>query len=80
MGALVDLSKLKELDWCTLVHKWNMCYVKKYQNDKGKEKRATTTLGGCIYQLAVRCLDFNNFGLISISAALPRICFWKDKR
>ncbi|XP_020195495.1 uncharacterized protein [Aegilops tauschii subsp. strangulata] len=54
-------------------------YVKKYQTDKLKQKRITTTLGGCIYQLAVRCLDFNNFGSITIPPALPRICFWKGQ-
>lgn len=53
LGALVDVSKAKDLDWCSFVHTWNMCYVKKYQTDKLKQKRITTTLGGCIYQLAV---------------------------
>lgn len=56
-----------------------MCYVKKYQTDKLKQKWITMTLGGCIYQLAVRYLDFNNFGSISIPSALPRICFWKGQ-
>jgi hypothetical protein len=120
LGALVDVSKYKDLDWCSFVHTWNISYVKKYQSDKLKEKRITTTLGGCIYQLAVcsflficnffvnlffiffrstvfssnilkvfhlyfvvylqvRCLDFNNFGSITIPPALPRICFWKGQ-
>uniref|UniRef100_A0A8R7RC39 Aminotransferase-like plant mobile domain-containing protein n=1 Tax=Triticum urartu TaxID=4572 RepID=A0A8R7RC39_TRIUA len=79
LGALVDVSKYKDLDWCSFVHTWNISYVKKYQTDKLKEKRITTTLGGCIYQLAVRCLDFNNFGSITIPPAIPRICFWKGQ-
>ncbi|XP_044405358.1 uncharacterized protein [Triticum aestivum] len=79
LGALVDVSKLKDLDWCSFVHTWNISYVKKYQTDKMKQKRITTTLGGCIYQLAVRCLDFNNFGSITIPPALPRVCFWKGQ-
>ncbi|XBH87669.1 hypothetical protein VPH35_075087 [Triticum aestivum] len=79
LGALVDVSKSKDLDWCSFVHTWNICYVKKYKIDKLKQKRITTTLGGCIYQLAVRCLDFNNFGSITIPPALPRICFWKGQ-
>lgn len=55
MGALVDVSNLKNLNWCSFVHGWTMCYVKKYQQQKEneKEERITTTLGGCIYQLAV---------------------------
>uniref|UniRef100_A0A8R7UWR1 Uncharacterized protein n=1 Tax=Triticum urartu TaxID=4572 RepID=A0A8R7UWR1_TRIUA len=79
LGALVDVSKSKDLDWCSFVHTWNISYVKKYQTDKMKQKRITTTLGGCIYQLEVRCLDFNNFGSITIPPALPRICFWKGQ-
>ncbi|XP_044415881.1 uncharacterized protein [Triticum aestivum] len=79
MGALVDVSNLKNLNWCNFVHDWGMCYVKKNQKDKIKEKRITTTLGGCIYHLAVRCLDFNNFGAISIPTVMPRICFWKGQ-
>ncbi|XBI04710.1 hypothetical protein VPH35_132957 [Triticum aestivum] len=79
LGVLVDVSKSKDLDWCSLVHTWNMSYVKKYQTDKFKQKRITTTLGGCIYQLAVRCLGFNNFESITIPPALPRICFWKGQ-
>lgn len=75
MGTLVDVSNLKNLNWCSFVHVWSMCYVKKYQKEKEKQKWITSTLGGCIYQLAVRCLDFNNFGAISIPAAMPRICF-----
>ncbi|XP_037408613.1 uncharacterized protein LOC119270676 [Triticum dicoccoides] len=79
LGALVDVSKSKDLDWCSFVHTWNISYVKKYQTDKMKQKQITTTLGGCIYQLAVRCLDFNNFGSITIPPALPRVCFWKGQ-
>uniref|UniRef100_A0A8R7PY58 Aminotransferase-like plant mobile domain-containing protein n=1 Tax=Triticum urartu TaxID=4572 RepID=A0A8R7PY58_TRIUA len=79
LGALVDVSKSKDLDWCSFVHTWNISYVKKYQTDKMKQKRITTTLRGCIYQLAVRCLDFNNFGSITIPPALPRVCFWKGQ-
>ncbi|XP_044394886.1 uncharacterized protein [Triticum aestivum] len=79
LGALVDVSKSKDLDWCSFVHTWNITYVKKYQTDKLKQKRITTTLGGCIYQLAVRCLDFNNFGSITIPPALPKVCFWKGQ-
>ncbi|XBH87834.1 hypothetical protein VPH35_075219 [Triticum aestivum] len=28
LGALVDVSKSKDLDWCSLVHTWNMSYVR----------------------------------------------------
>ncbi|XP_020165726.1 uncharacterized protein [Aegilops tauschii subsp. strangulata] len=78
LGALVDVSKYKDLYWCSFVHTWNISYVKKYQSDKLKEKRITTTLGGCIYQLAVRCLDFNNFGSITIPPALQTIKHFSD--
>ncbi|XBI05236.1 hypothetical protein VPH35_133420 [Triticum aestivum] len=81
LGALVDVSKSRDLDWCSFVHTWNMSYVKKYQTDKLKQKRITTTLGGCIYQPAVCSFFFyfNNFGSITIPPALPRICFWKGQ-
>lgn len=37
------------------------------------------TLGGCIYHLAVRCLDFTDFGSIQIPSLMPRICVWKGE-
>ncbi|XP_044439347.1 uncharacterized protein [Triticum aestivum] len=48
-------------------------------NRQAEGETDNNTLGGCIYQLAVRCLDFNNFGSITIPPALPRICFWKGQ-
>ena len=32
-----------------------------------------------VVYLQVRCLDFNNFGSITIPPALPRVCFWKGQ-
>ncbi|XP_044354221.1 uncharacterized protein [Triticum aestivum] len=52
-------------------------YIKKYQKEKLKQNRTMMTLGGCIYHLAVRCLDFTDFGSIQIPSLMPRICVWK---
>jgi len=79
MEALLDVSKIRELNWCKLVHRWLLIYMKKYQTEKSKQKQITTTLGGCIYHLCVCCLDFNDFGSLSLPSILPRICFWKGQ-
>lgn len=73
LGALVDVDRIKELNWCKIVHDWLVCYIKKYQKDKMKGNKVSITLGGCIYHLAVRFLDFVDFGSIMLPTKLPRI-------
>jgi len=77
MGALVQVDKIKDLNWPKFVHDWLIWYIKKYLAEKKKHKRLTITLGGCIYHLAVRCLDFMDFGLIKLPSTMPRIKVWK---
>lgn len=77
MGALVNVEQLKQLNWCRFDHDWELMYIKKYQKEKLKQNRTMMTLGGCIYHLAVRCLDFTDFGSIQIPSLMPRICVWK---
>lgn len=77
MGALLDVSKIKDLNWCKFTHTWLMQAISKYQKEKLKQNRVTLTLGGCIYHLAVRCLDFIDFGPIQLQSTMPRICVWK---
>lgn len=79
MGALVNVEELKQLNWCRFVHEWELIYIKKYQKEKLKQNRTKMTLGGCIYHLAVRCLDFTDFGSIQIPSLMPRICVWKGE-
>ena len=54
MGALIDVDNIKHRNWCKFVHKWLMTYIAKYRKDKLKQNLMSLTLGGCIYQLAVR--------------------------
>ncbi|CAM0911735.1 unnamed protein product [Alopecurus aequalis] len=51
--------------------------IQKYLRDPGRNKRIYQTLGGCIYSLAVRCLDHIDFGPINTPSTLPRIRVWK---
>jgi hypothetical protein len=53
LGALVDVDKIKSLNWCKYVHQWLVCYIKKYLKDKMKQNRKSLTLGGFIYHTAV---------------------------
>ncbi|KAM0904277.1 hypothetical protein ACQ4PT_018107 [Festuca glaucescens] len=77
LGALVDVDNIKFLNWCKLVHDWLVCYINKYKKDKMKANKMSLTLGGCIYHIAVRYLDFVEFGSIMLLATLPRIRVWK---
>ncbi|XP_044951664.1 uncharacterized protein LOC123401873 [Hordeum vulgare subsp. vulgare] len=79
MGALLNVEEIKELNWCRFVHEWEMVYIKKYQKEKLKQNRTTMTLGGCIYHIAVRCLDYIDFGSIQVAPFMPRICVWKGQ-
>jgi len=74
MGALVNADLIKDFDWPKFIHHWLIVYIKKYLT----EKRLTTTLGGCIYHLAVRCLDFVYFGPIKLPSTIPRTKVWKE--
>ncbi|KAI4999325.1 hypothetical protein ZWY2020_003914 [Hordeum vulgare] len=47
------------------------------RNLKTKHNRLSLTLGGCIYQLVVRFLDFTDFGAIQVPSVMQRICVWK---
>ncbi|KAM0913081.1 hypothetical protein ACQ4PT_012387 [Festuca glaucescens] len=77
LGALVDVHNIKFLNWCKLVHDWLVCYIKKYKKDKLKGNKISLTLGGCIYHIAVRYLDFVDFGSIMLPSTFPRIRMWK---
>ncbi|KAM0905553.1 hypothetical protein ACQ4PT_017303 [Festuca glaucescens] len=77
LGALVDVDNIKFLNWCKLVHDWLVCYIKKYKKDTMKANKMSLTLGGCIYHIAVRYLDFVDFGSIMLPTTLPRIRVWK---
>ncbi|XP_048545658.1 uncharacterized protein LOC125524667 isoform X2 [Triticum urartu] len=77
MGSLIDVSKIRNLNWCKFTHMWLLQAIRKYQKEKTKQNRLTLTLGGCIYQLAVRFLDFTDFGAIQVPSIMPRICLWK---
>ncbi|KQJ95051.2 uncharacterized protein LOC112271480 [Brachypodium distachyon] len=77
LGALVDIDKIKDMDWAKLTHNWMINCIKKYQKQRAKRKRLTCTLGGCIYSLAVRCLDEVDFEGIHLEQTLPRILVWK---
>lgn len=65
------------MNWSKLTHDWMIYSIKKYQKQKGKQSRVSCTLGGCIYGLAVRCLDQFDFGKVEFSTILPRILVWK---
>ncbi|KAM0917013.1 hypothetical protein ACQ4PT_009763 [Festuca glaucescens] len=77
LGALVEVDNIKFLNWCKLVHDWLVCYIKKYKKDKMKGNKMSLTLGGCIYHIAVRYLDFVDFGSIMLPSTLSRIRVWK---
>lgn len=77
LGCLIDVGRIKDLEWCTLVHDWLLAYIRKYQKDKLKIHRLSSTLGGCIYHLAVWCLDHLDFGSLELARTLPRIYVWK---
>lgn len=63
MGALLDVSKIKGLNWCKFTHAWLMQAISKYQKEKLKQNRITITLGGCIFHLAVYLFScFFNYG------------------
>jgi len=79
MGALIVVDKIKHFNWAKFAYDWFMCYVRKYLKEKRKQSKDTVTLGGCIYHLAVRYLDFVEFGSIKLPSTIPRICVWKGK-
>lgn len=79
MGALLNVEEIKELNWCRFVNEWEIVYIKKYQKEKLKQNQTTMTLGGCIYHIVVRCLDYIDFGSIQVAPFMPRICVWKGK-
>uniref|UniRef100_A0A453GIP2 Aminotransferase-like plant mobile domain-containing protein n=1 Tax=Aegilops tauschii subsp. strangulata TaxID=200361 RepID=A0A453GIP2_AEGTS len=53
MGAFIDVSKIKDLNWCKFTHAWLMQAINKYQKEKVKQNRITLTLGGYIFHLAI---------------------------
>ncbi|KAI5003229.1 hypothetical protein ZWY2020_030389 [Hordeum vulgare] len=52
-------------------------YNRKYQKENTEHNHLSLTLGGCIYKLAVRFLEFTDFGAIQVLSVTPRICVWK---
>uniref|UniRef100_A0ACD5U196 Uncharacterized protein n=1 Tax=Avena sativa TaxID=4498 RepID=A0ACD5U196_AVESA len=77
MGALVIVDKIKDRNWSKFIHEWMMFYIKKYLKQPANTRQLTQTLGGCIYHLAVRCLDFIDFTPVQIPSTIPRIRVWK---
>lgn len=77
MGSLIDVKKIRDLNWCKFTHMWLLQSIRKYQKEKTKHNRLSLTLGGCIYQLVVRFLDFTDFGAIQVPSVMQRICVWK---
>lgn len=53
MSALLDVGKIKDMNWCKFTQTWLLQAIKKYQKDKLKQNKSSLTLGGCIYYLAV---------------------------
>lgn len=79
MGALIDVDKIKDRNWAKFAYDRFICYVTKYLKEKTKQTKGTVTLGGCIYHLAVRYLDFVKFGSIKLPSTIPRIHVWRGK-
>ncbi|CAM0912141.1 unnamed protein product [Alopecurus aequalis] len=77
MGALVDTDNIINRNWSKFVLDWMMCYIRKYQKERAKNNKMSITLGGCIYQQAVRYLDFIDLGPIKLPSTIPRIRVWK---
>jgi len=79
MGALIVVDKIKDRNWSKYIHDWVMLYIKKYRKEPTNAEQLTQTLGGCIYHLAVCCLDHIDFGPIQLPSTIPRIRVWKRK-
>ncbi|XBI21792.1 uncharacterized protein [Aegilops tauschii subsp. strangulata] len=62
MGAFIDVSKIKDLNWCKFTHAWLMQAINKYQKEKVKQNRITLTLGGYIFHLAVHLFSCFSYG------------------
>jgi len=72
LGALIDVSKVKEWDWSKFVFDWLFASISNYR------KKNRSTIGGCRYFLAAYYLDFVNFGKRhELPPSLPRILCWK---
>ncbi|KAM0864595.1 hypothetical protein ACQ4PT_043822 [Festuca glaucescens] len=70
LGALMNIENIKSYNWAKFFQEWNLWYIKKYQN-------STSSLAVCNYYIAVRYLDFLDFGSVQIQSSLPRISVWK---
>jgi len=77
MGALAVVDKIRCRNWSKFIHEWMIFYIKKYLREPQNTRHLTQTLGGCIYHLAIRSLDFIDFTPVQIPSTLPTIRVWK---
>ncbi|XP_066324447.1 uncharacterized protein [Miscanthus floridulus] len=72
LGALIDVSKVKEWNWSKFIYDWMFSSITNYR------KKHRSTISGCRYFLAGYYLDYINFGVRNqLPLDLPRIHCWK---
>ena len=74
LGALINPKEAKDFDMSKFVFEWLIAYIRKYKRDCQKPSDGPTTLGGCIYKLAVSKL-FCSFSLFYFAAYIILIFF-----
>jgi len=52
-GIFEDLDKIRSYDWCGYILSWLLEYIKLFNQLKSCKSTQRTTLGGCLYFLAV---------------------------
>ncbi|TVU42995.1 hypothetical protein EJB05_09424 [Eragrostis curvula] len=75
--ALMDVSALKYLDWCSFVLDWLVSYIKKYQQLRGK--KSNVTIGGCGLLLVICYLEFLCAPEVNLGQNLPRLGLWSSR-
>ncbi|KAL6646823.1 hypothetical protein ACP70R_015517 [Stipagrostis hirtigluma subsp. patula] len=73
-SAILNISKIRELDWCTFVLEWLLSYVKKYQNVQHDHLLAPN--GGCALLLVVIYLEFLSCSEFNFHCKSPFLAFW----